>query len=285
MSVVEWLTRGEALRQARANRPPPGVASDAARARELAEAADELRPRSVLSALLLDLEAITFAAATLSGERGTDPLHDLVDGRSLEDLADLPADELSGVAERARSRRDELVSDASDQVDVVHTLKVQRRTRLALLLVVAAVIAGAAAVVSRLPRRPGNVDLAAGKPWSVSSRLPECPLGESRLCGGVRLNILFHTAEEPSPWFEIDLGAPTTFSHVFLRNRDDCCEDRAVPLVVEVSDDRRGWQQVARQADVFDDVLISFPPTTARYVRLRVNRSSALHLMQASVYR
>ena len=124
---------------------------------------------------------------------------------------------------------------------------------------------------------------ASGQPgFHCASLQPKCG---TRLCGGARLNIFFHTTTEPSPWIEIDLLEPTSISKVLVVNRDDCCEERAVPLLVEVAGDDRLFTQVARETAAFDEVELTFPPTTARYVRLRVNQHSALHLVRTSVYR
>jgi hypothetical protein len=68
-----------------------------------------------------------------------------------------------------------------------------------------------------------------------------------------------------------------------VTNRDDCCLERAVPLVVEVSDDRKKWRTVARRADSFREWEGKFAPLKARYVRLRVDRHSILHLAKVSV--
>jgi F5/8 type C domain len=120
-------------------------------------------------------------------------------------------------------------------------------------------------------------DLAEGKPWRASSALVECHPSRHE-CGGTRTEILFHTREQVEPWFEIDLSAPQRFSEVVVRNRPDCCRERAVPLILEVSDDQLSWKQLARQDRVFDDWVARFAPVTARFVRLRVPHSSMLHL-------
>jgi hypothetical protein len=95
--------------------------------------------------------------------------------------------------------------------------------------------------------------------------------------------MLFHTREEDHPWFEIDLGSPTTFSRVDVENRSDCCADRAIPLIVQVSSDRHTWKEVARRTDSFATWHAKFEAQTARYVRLEAQRRTFLHLDSVEV--
>jgi F5/8 type C domain len=117
-------------------------------------------------------------------------------------------------------------------------------------------------------------DLAQGKPWQTSSALSAV----------FTAKVMFHTNEEMNPWFEIDLVRPTAVHRLFVKNRADCCQERAVPLLIEVSLNRSNWQQVARRDSPFAFWEPSFSPVEARYVRLRVPRFTALHLEQVTVY-
>jgi hypothetical protein len=129
-------------------------------------------------------------------------------------------------------------------------------------------------------------DIARGKPWRTSSALSsvtpcvspqqDCPQSPE---------FFFHTNEELRPWVEIDLGAQQSFSSVRVENRKDCCSERAVPLMVEVSSDQEHWHNVARRDSVFSSWLAKFPPVTARYVRLRIDRRESLHLQRVRVLR
>jgi hypothetical protein len=74
-----------------------------------------------------------------------------------------------------------------------------------------------------------------------------------------------------------------TVKRVEIKNRTDCCGDRAVPLVVEVSQDDKTWTQVARREAEFADWTAKFPKTKARYVRLRVARVAMLHLDEVKI--
>ena len=120
-------------------------------------------------------------------------------------------------------------------------------------------------------------DLAAGRPLRPSSVEPTCAVPLQ--CG----KVLFHTLEEENPWVEIDLGAIQAVRRVEVKNRTDCCWERVVPLVVEVSSDRAQWIEVARRDHEFIRWTASFSRRHARYVRLRVAALSTLHLEEIAV--
>jgi len=121
-------------------------------------------------------------------------------------------------------------------------------------------------------------NLVAGKPFTVSSSWTGC--ATDPMCDGL---LLFHTNSEYEPSVTYDLLAPTRVHQVEVTNRPDCCGDRVIPLVVEVSLDRKQWTEVARKADEFSTWTASFPSRTARYVRLKVARVSVLHLKNVEV--
>jgi hypothetical protein len=94
---------------------------------------------------------------------------------------------------------------------------------------------------------------------------------------------LFHTVLEKNPWVSYDFGAQKELHGIDVRNRMDCCGERAVPLVVETSNDARHWTQQART----DELFVTWSPKLrgrARYVRLRVARESYLHLSAVSIH-
>ena len=170
-----------------------------------------------------------------------------------------------------------LVRAVIDQVDAREPHKAQsilrrRRWRMAfaaLILVAGLTVAGVLGMLLFAPK-----DLAQGQPWRASSALPAL----------FSANIMFHTNEELNPWFEVDLGRPKSVRSLYVKNRADCCQDRAVPLLAEVSTDRSNWRQVARSDTSFAVWGPTFPPVQARYVRLRVPRLTALHLEHVKVY-
>ncbi len=90
--------------------------------------------------------------------------------------------------------------------------------------------------------------------------------------------LFFHTAEEESPWVEIDLGELRNIDRVMVENRDDMGAERALPLVVELGDTARHYHEVARRVEAFDRWTATFPKQQTRYVRLLVPRRTTLHL-------
>jgi hypothetical protein len=166
-------------------------------------------------------------------------------------------------------------------------LHVRRAVWLALVLLL---VAGAKEVL-----RP---ELAAGKPWRVSSMLDDHPTFGAQFMrahvtwDGIAIrpfeieppSIQFHTDEDSSPWFELDLLQRHRLHSFEIENRRDCCADRAVPLVVEVSDDRRAWTEVARRDTLFAVWSGRLEGVTARWVRVRVDRKSFLHLERVSLW-
>ncbi len=145
--------------------------------------------------------------------------------------------------------------------------------------IVLAIVAGQ--VLSTLEWSPS---LTAGRPWRASSALDICKPQE-HYCADAVTDIFFCTTDEVDPWVEFDLGERPAFTHLVVRNRGDCCPDRAVPLALEVSDDRTTWREIARRDETFSTWRASFPRTRARYVRLRALRRTILHLDKLDLYR
>lgn len=127
------------------------------------------------------------------------------------------------------------------------------------------------------------VDLAEGKPFTLSSKWADCHPDQNE-CGKYPTRIAFHTLNEPSPWYQIDFGAPTTFSSATIINRQDAAMPLALPLVLEVSDDGKTFREVARRTELFTAWAPTFAPQTARYFRARVDRTSILHLEAVRVH-
>ena len=128
-------------------------------------------------------------------------------------------------------------------------------------------------------------DLAAGRPWKTSSSYGGggCTTPEQE-CAGAS-GWFFHTREsDASPWIEFALDGERSVSKVLVKNREDCCQERAVPLVIEVSEDHKHWKRVAQRDEEFSVWRASFPTVHARWLRLRVRRKSALHLAHVRIF-
>jgi hypothetical protein len=156
---------------------------------------------------------------------------------------------------------------------------VRTRPREAKLLVAAA----AALLVVLGAMRFFEPDRAEGKPWVASSAWGSFPrTGIMR--GEAPIDGRFHTVEEQDPWVKIDLQAVYSVHAVRIENRTNCCRERALPLAIELSLDGQSWKLVGYRRILFDTFTQHVPARDARYVRLRVDRRSGLHLRRVSVY-
>jgi hypothetical protein len=310
-SVKEWFWRGQALKGAKAAARRSAVGSERLRRARLAaefagrmiDPAEPLYDGSALPlAISLYREAAYWALLAQSDSTDPPPLRDLLAGadtakselneadvalvkdalgeKTFVQTADEPDEVLRREALACRTFVNGLIRSQHAADRTVTRVLVQRwlRVGISLLVVGVAVFAGVTGV-QRAVRGP---DLAAGKAWHASSKAYDCK-PEEMSCGGAHTAILFHTQEEAQPWVEFDLGAPTKFARVEVENRDDCCQERAVPLVIEVRNDGSEFRAVARTTEVFRNWTATFEAVTARYVRVRVERPSYLHLVGVRV--
>jgi hypothetical protein len=97
-------------------------------------------------------------------------------------------------------------------------------------------------------------------------------------------HLFFHTEEQANPWVILDLSSERRFHAISVINREDCCEDRAVPLVVETSNDQKTWTKIAEKKEVFAIWTGEFSETSARYLRLSVPRTTVFHLEEVTVF-
>jgi hypothetical protein len=302
LSFWDWATLRPVLAAARAQLPRPGGRS--ARAfqqvrllrevvRQITSLTEELPPGrhpAVLLSLFRDLVYWTLVARQSDEDEAAPDLRalwnrapadlllraagsaDALDAlRGL--LVDLPTSAMIDARDvdvaRARDFAESLYRDLEGPHRRVHHLLVRRWFHFAV-----TVVALALAVLAITAER----DLAKGKPFQTSSAQPNCADDEN--CA----KLMFHTTNEAEPWVVIDLGAVERVRRIEVDNRPDCCQDRAVPLVAEVSTDRKSWRQVARRDSDFSTWIAKFPRTSARYVRLRAPRTTMLHLAKVVVH-
>lgn len=168
---------------------------------------------------------------------------------------------------RARAFLDRLLWNADAPRRRVEALLIQRWLRVLALLVVVAGLGWGVRTVAR------GKNVLEGKPFTTSSSWSGC--STDPMCDGV---LLFHTNNENQPWVIFDLQKPTTLHEIDVTNRTDCCSERTIPLVALLSTDRQHWKEVGRRTEPFTSWTVKFPPTTARYVKLMVDRVSTLHL-------
>jgi hypothetical protein len=95
--------------------------------------------------------------------------------------------------------------------------------------------------------------------------------------------LVFHTAYEERPWVLVDLLATRTIHTVKVVNRSDCCDERCLPLVVEVAGEDGQFTEVGRRTDTFAEWTVDFAPRRARTVRLRVEARTYFHLQEIEI--
>lgn len=119
-------------------------------------------------------------------------------------------------------------------------------------------------------------------PWTISSGQGDGCTSPSQECAEVRY--FFHTREEKEPWLEFDLERERSVKSVKIANRNDCaeCPDRAVPLVVEISNDRETWNEIGRKEKSFQDWDLKIDQK-ARWVRFRSLKKTFLHFRQVRI--
>jgi F5/8 type C domain-containing protein len=200
------------------------------------------------------------------------PTMEMIERGLFRDLAASSLQVTEGESRPVREFGESLVAALDAPRLRLSRLRGQRWLRIA--ITAAAVMLGSYALwaVTRGP------NLAEGRPVRTSSTWAGCA-GDPN-CSG----LLFCTdTSDTNPWAEIDLGAPTTFHRVEVTNRGDCCSERAVPLIVEVSSDRASWTQVARRDADFSHWTAKLKPVTARFVRFRVPRQTVFHLQEVAI--
>lgn len=80
----------------------------------------------------------------------------------------------------------------------------------------------------------------------------------------------FHTGGEQNPWVTIDLGREASLAGILIRNRTDCCQERAENLRVQISHDGRQWREIwkARSSEPGWEIPLRGQDIKARYLRL-----------------
>jgi hypothetical protein len=152
-----------------------------------------------------------------------------------------------------------------------------QRTRIALALATLALVA--AALWAPLTARR---NVALGCEWKASSS--DHGAASSGRLGEENNHFFFHTRHEQSPFLEIDLGKARSIERVVVANRRDCCQERALPMLLEASDDRKHWTLLGRRDQPFQRWRAAFGPARARWLRLSVPRETSLHLESVAVY-
>lgn len=170
---------------------------------------------------------------------------------------------------------DPLENDAS-ALRRVHTARRARRGALACLVLVALGLG-----LARVLHRP---NLALHKPVVVDRPDPQLVVDPAHVVDGDRTNLGFHTVARGDKSVLIDLLAPQRIRRVDVYNRMDCCQERVVPLSIEVSTDGTSFRHVADRNHRFALWKASFPPVEARWVRLTQRNDQPFHLSEIEIY-
>jgi NedA-like, galactose-binding domain len=201
------------------------------------------------------------------GEQNLDALHGLLVELGPADSLDLKDQDIERVRTFADALYDELAAPRRRAAGIA----VQRWLRLA------AAAAALIAIVVFIRSVVVGPNLADRTHMRVSSQQPGC--AQDPGC----TDAMFHTSGEDHPWVEFDLGKTQTIHVINIVNRVDCCQDRAVPLIAEISTDGAHWKQVGRQDKEFKDWKVKFPRTPARFVKLRVEKWTLFHLADVTI--
>jgi hypothetical protein len=308
---LDWLLCRPGLAEARkaAERTPhekvmtERAASALTAANHIAEVPHSAEMGTARHATVLALEAVywTFlssrpdlvdADASALWEASAEPIRELgLPERETKDLDRVlamkrPAMDLAGLSENEQIQlsktllrvAESAISAANRRQRAATVMALKRFARVALTLGSLVALVVSLVVLKPKPKLVDPNDLAVGKTWTTSSKMYDCdPVAGT--CGGAATKILFHTNEEDKPWVEYDLGEPMAFKGVTVRNCQEVFfQERAVPLIVEVSDDGKTYREIARRDESFAVWQPDITPQRARFVRLRAMKRTYLHL-------
>ena len=139
-------------------------------------------------------------------------------------------------------------------------------------------------IITGIARLTAPPNLALHKPVTVPTPLAGAKIDPDGLVDGKFRDLGFHSGLGKPQQVTIDLGQVHRISQVVVHNRTDCCQERAVPLSIEVSTDGQNFRSVAQRLEPFDRWRAKFAPTSARHVRLTSTSGSYFHLLEVEVY-
>jgi hypothetical protein len=218
--------------------------------------------------------AVLDSAAGDSAE--AERLHADLLGKSFVDFAEFDSKQQSAAAKRLHGFAGRLIEPLAAPQQLQDRVWVAR-IQFLLVALVALVLLGFAGR-SLKHRYDLTQDLAPTASWKASSVYPECwcdsPAQSCEKCP----NFFFHTHQEDNPSVIFDLHSVQSLSAVVVENRRDCCSERGLPLVIQVSTDEKNWKTVATRKTEFSLWRADFPTEQARWVKLYVPNNNFLHL-------
>lgn len=201
--------------------------------------------------------------------------------RSFADFYELPPEEQVRTARRLSLVATELLHASQTTRQQIDAVWLRRALSLGAVLALVAVVA--LGLAWNREKREAGRDLAVGRPWRASSAYGGYGCKSPQQSCEASPDYFFHTEEQDRPWIEIDLGKPQTIAGLRVDNRKDCCAERIVPIVVEVSRDQQKFTEVARRDEGFRTWRTEFDPVAARYVRIRSTRRTIMHLARVRI--
>ena len=133
--------------------------------------------------------------------------------------------------------------------------------------------------------------LALNKPATISSTSKWTttlhPTGAND--GNVKKDFGFHTADQGTQWWKVDLQAVKEIGMIKVFNRLGGYQDRAKNLKIYYSQDDRTYTAIPRQDDgqPFDTLALNInngQGVKARYVKVELSDGNPLHLAQVEVF-
>ncbi|HKO52669.1 MAG TPA: discoidin domain-containing protein [Polyangiaceae bacterium] len=243
--------------------------------RVAAEASSPASDPSTLEALWSETERELLDRAAGGSAQAEQVRADLL-SKSFADFAELSPERQTAIAERLHAFAERLIEP------LAHPQRAQERvwaTRFSLLVAAAAVLIALLFVGKSLKdEHDMTLDLAPSASWKASSQIQDCSCKSPEQSCSECPNFFFHTLEENQPWIIFDLHRVQSLSAVVVENRPDCCSERAVPLVVQVSKDQKHWKTVATRKGAFTTWRADFSTEQARWVKLYVAKRDYLHL-------
>jgi hypothetical protein len=145
-------------------------------------------------------------------------------------------------------------------------------------------LAATATVSSGVRARLFPRDLAAGRPWTASNADFNMPGSGNGPESATATGVFFHTAQVKDPWVEIDLGDEHVIRRVRVENRPDCCQERALPLNVEILEGNNTWRLIFQRRTAFSVWSEDIGPVRARRIRFFRPGTDYFHLKRIQVF-
>jgi hypothetical protein len=166
----------------------------------------------------------------------------------------------------------------ADRVIRVRTVRLARFSAVVVLLLVGLIVAAMSW------RHQGN--LALRKPVRISSNFDAQRFPPEAVVDGDRNRLGCHTNAEQRPWIEIDLRGVFSVRGIVVSNRGEGLERKALPLLIETSQDGKNFQVYGRRNSVFG-IWHVMPKkrVQVRYVRLTSLKNTMLHLNEVEVWK